>query len=206
MSIHLLPIRKKVTTVPASEPVTVSEAKDWCYVTGSDHDTLFGNLIKTARQMIEKDFGIALITQTVECYFDEFPSIHSHYNPDGGFFLPVFPVQSVTSITYTDSDGNNQTVSSSDYVLENMDDSRHRITLAYGASWPTARDIPNAVKVTVSAGYGNSSTDVPEPFRTAILLLVKFWYDNPEDIALSGYGWNRSAQQIIRNFVPAWLA
>jgi uncharacterized phiE125 gp8 family phage protein len=35
-------------------------------------------------------------------------------------------------------------------------------------------------------GYGDDATDVPEPFKQAIRLLVAHWYENRRIIAASG--------------------
>ena len=51
------------------------------------------------------------------------------------------------------------------------------IVEAWGKSWPTTRDVPNAVVVTYVTGYAQPE-DVPQPIRHVILMAVadKFWH------------------------------
>ncbi len=192
--------KKKLITAPASEPVTTTEAKTWLYVTGSDHDTLIGNLVKTARQFIEKEYDCALINQTWEIYLDGFPATDAWENPDGAIEPVLFPISSITSVSYIDTDGNAQTWGDSNYTLEQHEGRPGRILKAYNVAYPSTRSTQNSVTVRVVAGYGSSASDVPEPIRTAMQALVKFWYDNPEDVALKGNPWERSARTLLNNF------
>ena len=48
-------------------------------------------------------------------------------------------------------------------------------------SYPSIRQVSDAIRVVAVAGYGLNPSDVPEPVRHAILLLVEQWYDNRGD-------------------------
>ena len=192
--------KRKLINAAASPAVTTAEAKTWLYVTGSDHDTLIANLVKAATQKIEADFDCAIINETFDIYADEFPTDDATYNPDGAIVLPVYPVSSITSVIYTDTTGATVTWDTANYTLENFTGQPARVLPAYNVSYPGTRETPNAVKVRIVAGFGSASTDVPEPVRLAIQLLVKLWYDNPDDMALKGNPWERTAWQLMRNF------
>lgn len=159
-----------VTTAPASEPLTTAEAKSHLNVDTSDDDTLIDNMIKAARIAIENYLDQKLITQTITEYFDEFPT-------DGVFNLTVWPVQSITSVNYLDTDGASQTWNASNYTTDLVSEPA-RITNAYSVSYPSTRDQINAVNVVYVAGYGDDSTDIPELIRRAMLLLIADMYDN----------------------------
>lgn len=165
----------KQTAAPASEPVTTDEAKSHVRVDISDDDTLIDSLIASARDTIEKLARRALITQTWRLSLDNWP--------DGDAIeLPRPPLQSVSSITYTESDGTVNTWDTSGYIVD-TDSEPGRVVLAYGESWPSVTLYPAAaIKITFVAGYGDEAGDVPEPWKQAIKLLVAHWYENREPI------------------------
>lgn len=158
-----------LVTAPASEPLTTAEAKSHLRVDISDDDTLIDAYVKAARQYVEEELGRALITQTWDYTLDEFPS-------DGSAIqLPKPPLVSVTSVSYVDTSGVTQTLSSSNYIV-NTGTLKGEITLAYGASWPATREQAKAVTARFVAGYGAASA-VPESIRTAVRLALGDFYD-----------------------------
>lgn len=167
----------KIVTPPAAEPVTLTEAKNHLKVEHSADDALITTLISAARQFIERQTGLALVTQTIDEFFDEFPDAID----DGTehIELTVWPVQSVTSIKYYDSAGTLTTFASTNYRLD--DASRPaRIALEPDADWPDTFEVPGAVVVRYEAGFGDASA-VPELLKAAVLLLVADLYENRED-------------------------
>jgi len=168
----------KLVTAPAVEPVTLAEAKAHLRVDITDDDTLISSLITSARQYIERAIRRALVTQTWRASIDEFPA-------SGEIVLPKPPLQSVTSIQYTDINDSTSTIASSTYTVD-TDSEPGRIVLKYGQSWPsTSLANTNPVQVTFVAGYG-AAADVPAHFKQAILLLAGHWYENREAIAVTG--------------------
>lgn len=163
-----------VLTGPSEEPITLSDVKDHLRITDDDsQDILLTGYITAAREQVEDYLKRALITQTIEEYFDYgFPNV---------FYLERNSVLSVTSITYTDGAGSTQTVSSSDYVLDNKSQ-QARVYPTYGSSWPSPRSERNAVKITYQAGYGGRN-DVPNSIKNALLLLVGSYDRNREATA-----------------------
>ncbi|MCH7573608.1 MAG: phage head-tail connector protein [Candidatus Marinimicrobia bacterium] len=162
------------TSDPSVEPLSTSEAKDHLRVTGSADDTYIASLIKVARFVFERDTGRALITQTWEQTMDRWP-------PDSEILLAVNPVQSISSITYDDTDGNNQTVTAADYRVDTKS-LPAMIVPSYGNSWPSARTQSNSIKVTFVAGYGDAATDLDEDSIAAVRLLVGHYYLTREPI------------------------
>ena len=139
-------------TPPASEPLDVSEAKLYARISQADEDVLVEDLIRAARELVEGR-GIAIHTQTWEYALDRFPVC---------FRLPIAPLQSVTSITYTDSDGVATVLAADQYTVDTRSRPA-RIVPAYGVSWPATRTVPNAVVVKFVAGFDPAN---PEQIRS----------------------------------------
>ena len=168
-------------TAPTLEPVTLDEAKTHCVITSTDDDTFIGNLITTAREKVESDTNRSLITQTWEQYLDCFP-----WNTPGAWpaaiLLEPAPLQSVTSLTYIDTDGATQTLTEGvDFTVDTKSEPA-RIVPFYGTSWPSTRAVPNAVTITIVTGFGDAPSDVPERFKQAMKLLISHWNENREAI------------------------
>ncbi len=154
-----------VFAAPSVEPVTVAEAKTQARISGSASDAEIGVMIKAARQYAELELRRWIITQTIDAYFDNFPRY---------FELP--PLQSVSSITYVDNNGDTQTLAADQYRVDSRSQPA-RITEAYGASWPSTQSVTNAVTVQFVAGYGLAAA-VPACIKQWILLRVEHYFDN----------------------------
>lgn len=178
----------KVSSAPATEPLTLTELRTWLRLQTSftSDDTLITELIKEARLFIERHTARALITQEITQYFDTFPTADQRDRTalNGRVIeLYIAPVISITSITYIETDGNpssySGTLNSSNYYLDNISGlnsgTPSRITLKKGESWPQTESYPNAVKIIMQCGYGAAS-DVPGPIKKAIYRLVGRWY------------------------------
>lgn len=167
----------KLYSAPATEPVSLVEAKLHLRVDATDEDTLITALITAARQLVEEETWRALVTQTWDYVADDWPM--------GDILaLPRPPLQSVTSITYVDEDGVTQTIAAADYIVDTY---QNRVVLAEGAEWPSDDLYPtSAVRVRYVAGYGAASA-VPGPIKSAMLLLIGHLYENREAVA-SGAG------------------
>lgn len=170
----------KVISVPASEPITLSEAKNYLKVEDSytDDDTLITAIITSVRQYIETYLTTALITQTIEEKWD-YIDVRS-YQLRQNFNLGVCPVQSVTSITYIDTDGDSQTWSASEYVVDTHRQVA-RIGIKNGYTWPSIQDEINVLTVTYVAGYGDAGSDVPGNILQAMRYLIAAYYENRTD-------------------------
>lgn len=153
-----------VTVEPASEPITLDEAKAQLRVESDDDDAYIESLIAAARVHIEQMTGIKVLTQTVEFRASAFTDLAA---------LPVAPVQSVTSVKYLDSTGAEQTLSTDVYetALTGLSPS---IRPKYNQFWPSYRLAPDAIRVVAVVGY----SEAPEPIKHAVNLIVSRWYDD----------------------------
>ena len=161
-------------TDASSEPVTVAEAKAHLRVETTDDDTYITTLIKIARKHIEDICGISMISQTWDLWLNHFPN---------EIKIPRPPLISVTSITYTDTDGDSQTLATGVYTVDS-DSDPGRIYEAYDQSFPSVRSIPKAIKVRFVSGFSATATGVDEDLKHAMLLLIGQWFENREPVVV----------------------
>lgn len=165
---------------PATEPVSLDEAKAQCRIDTADEDNLLEALIQTAREYVESFTHRALITQTWDLKLDSFPATIAVPYPT----LQTTPTAPV--ITYVNTAGTTTTLSASLYTVDapaGPKSSPGRIVPGYGLSWPDTRAVPNAVTVRFVAGYG-ADTAVPAGIKAAIRLLVAHWWTHREAVHL----------------------
>jgi uncharacterized phiE125 gp8 family phage protein len=164
-----------LVTAPTVEPLTLIDAKVHLRepLDVSDNDALIDTLIKAARQYAETFTRRAFLTQTWDWKLDAFPCDAYALQP------PIANVTSITSITYTATDGTSTVWSSALYTTDlpvGPNAPFARIVPAYGQSYPATRDVINAVTVRFVAGYGASAKSVPESIKAAMKLLIGHWF------------------------------
>jgi uncharacterized phiE125 gp8 family phage protein len=166
-------------TPPTAEPLTRAELKLWLKVEVSADDALIDALGQAARQLVEQVTDRALITQTWRLTLPRLGPRPVR--------LPVWPVQSVTSVAYTDSTGVAASWDASLWALSAAEPPE--LVPAYQELWPiqwaggvTLGPRADAASVTFVAGYGADGSAVPGPVLTAIKLLVQHWYVNRQAV------------------------
>ena len=201
-----------VVTPPAIEPVTVADARLALGQDAGADAPVLDLRLRAARELAEAFTGRAFITTTFLVTLDSFPSAPIEEWWDGvrdgvpawrrsSITLPRPPVQSITSIKYTDASGVEQTVDSGTYYLAGG-----RIMLLPAMSWPSyARTA--SVKVTFVSGYGDAPEDVPAGVRAGILAHVRDVTEHPNaavtaervDNASVTYGTARASGQVVES-------
>lgn len=172
----------KQITPPESEPLALSDVEAQIqYPLPDDQRVLVGGFISAIRQRAEVELHRAIIAQTWEVSFDAFPTSTAR-NPFAAIILPLPPLQSVESVTYTDQGGNVQTLAADAYVVD--DSTPARILPAYGTTWPETLDYPNSVRVRFKCGYGDDMSTVPACIRQWMLLNVANLYEHRETLSL----------------------
>lgn len=137
-------------------------------------DPMLGMMIAAARAHAETELHRFLITQTLDMYLDAFPQEEGAYFSNLPILLP--PIQSVTSISYTNLDGTESTLAADQYLVDTKSQPA-RITPAWGTVWPPTRMQNNAVKVRFVAGYG-AAADVPDCIRHWMLLRIRTMWES----------------------------
>lgn len=193
----MIDYRLNLITAPSVEPVTLTEAKDFLRVTGTDDDALITSLIVVARTNAESYTRRAFITQTWQLLRDNWPLQRSNIwwsgvrqlpisALQGQNFLPIpkAPLISITSIkTYDDADvattfattGYQVSTYAGDFAEEG------RVTLRSSASWPTYSRSADGIEIQFVAGYGATAADVPSQIKQAILQDLSTLYENRGD-------------------------
>lgn len=189
-----------LVSVDGTEPISTSDAKDHLRVDLSDDDVLISAAATAARDYFEADTNRQLVKATYTLTLDDFP--RSRHEP---IRIPRPPLRSVTSITYLDSDGTEQTWSSSEYTVETFDGPGAQPGRVYPKAeyvWPTTQDVPGAVTITFEAGYDV----VPEGMKATLLLLVGDLYANREaQVVGNVFSDNRTAQRLLGRYrLPAY--
>lgn len=174
----------KVTTPPASEPITLAEAKAHLRVDFTDEDTLISAIIAAARDFVEMRCNRALLTQDVTMVLPCWPAT-LRGNPLGSFKLFRSPLQRLTSISYYDTDG--ELVE--DYYHHEDDTTKFTIntiaepptvTPKKDITLPETYDRPDAITIVFRAGWTLGSL-VPPAIRQAMLLLIGEMYERREN-------------------------
>ena len=159
-----------LTTAAAKAAVTRDKIRTHLRVTATEDDDLIDTLVAAATARAELVTNRQLITATYTLTLDKFPTV---------IHLPRAPLQSVTHVKYYDTAGVQQTWSSAEYAVD-TDTHPGRLAPAYGYTWPTHRQMMNAIEVEYIAGYGDDPGDVPEGLRVAVKMLAGHWYENRE--------------------------
>ena len=185
----------KVLTPPLGEPLGLTEVKLHLRVDDTADYALINGLIMAAREWTENFLAGSLVEQTRTVSLSRWPR--------GAFRLPGGPVQSITSVTYEDEDGDTQTVDSSIYYLTPGGE----IALDYSKVWPYVNIRgKDAITVTYLTGYPPVETvipgeaipetdpveyeedtteidyggNIPQAIKQAMLLLIGTWYQQRE--------------------------
>ena len=173
-----MPIITSLVTAPKREPVELQDIERHLRldIDYPEEQELLELYITAARKRVEDLTGRKLIHQVWKYYLEDWPT--------GDYIkIPYPPLYALTSnaIKYRDSDYTEQTMDSGDYrVLTNIEPGR--ITLDYGATWPSDTLIGNAeaIYIEYTCGYGTGRTNVPEELRIAIMQIVGTMYENRE--------------------------
>ena len=164
------------TVAPADPLLTLVEAKAHCRVDHAEDDALLASLISAVTSYLDGYAGVlgrALVAQTWRADYAGFDDMR----------LPLWPVASVTSLTYTDVADAVQTVPPGNYEI-GQDAMGAFIAAAPGFSWPHPAFRVSPVSVT--AVYGTALSDVPGAITAAALLMVGDLYRNRETVAVGG--------------------
>lgn len=153
-----------VTQAPAAEPLSTADAKAHVRFEDDDDDALIDAYVASARAHIEARTGTKLVTQTVSMKTDDWADL-AH--------LPIAPLQSISSIAYTDANGDVVTLSGTVYEarLELLEPT---VVLKYGQSWPSRQE-GSLITVTAIAGYGGAAVVPPDILHAVRFALADFY-------------------------------
>ena len=164
----------QLISAPAIEPVALADAKAHLKVDSTDDDALIASLITAARIRAEWATRRAFVTQSWVQWRDAWPA-----KP---FEIALPPLQALTSITTYALD---DTATLLDPALYRVDASAVPARVGWKETTlaPTNLRTFNALAIAFTCGYGDAASDVPEPIRRAILMIVADLYSHRGDDA-----------------------
>ena len=168
------------TTEPAAT-LTAAELKTHCRITTTTEDTYLAVLIASATAYCESYTERSFLTQTWTYTLPRFSHLIKLKKP---------PLQSVTSVKYTDRDGVSHTlVSGTDYEIDT--------TGVYGSiRLETLPDCEKYNPAAVEIIYKAGSTTAPAQAKLAIMQLAGYWYENREALGQIPEGVNELLDQV----------
>lgn len=187
--------RLVLVTPPATEPLSLADAKAQVRLQTTSDDSLVTTFITAAREYCERRSHLGFITQTWDLWLDNwnnvsFENVAGYFGGDGmagitlynnpqkmnHVTLPLGPVQSVTWVKYTDFNNNQQTWNSSNYCPIVSGTNPARITPVQGTSFPSVALQDNAIQIRFVIGYGGYGS-VPQALCSAMRLCFERLYE-----------------------------
>lgn len=153
-----------VTSPPDEEPVSLDEAKSYLRIGHEGEDQLASEMIVSARSRLEQVAGLALVRQTVQLTWLQWPAEIA----GRGARLPVSPIQQLESVAISDQD-------------DTLSDHTDRFQVYCGRlrlrPWSMLPSVAPAerIEITLQAGFGAASK-VPGDLREAVLKLIAATY------------------------------
>jgi uncharacterized phiE125 gp8 family phage protein len=159
-------------TAPATEPISLEEAKEYLRVDHSVEDSLITAFIKAARSKVENDTWRKLITQTWKLSMDT-NEVKKFVGVTGS------PIQSISHVKYFDINVIQQTLSTGSYQANLLNEP----AIIEFNPIPTMATMMNAMEIQFVCGYGVAAS-VPEDLKLAMKLLIGHWYEHRESVTV----------------------
>jgi uncharacterized phiE125 gp8 family phage protein len=180
-------------TPPASEPVSLAEAKLFLRVDHSAEDELISLLITAAREAVEAGIGRALITRRVRESLDIWVREASQ-----GALLGLGPVTNVVAVRLLADNGSQSVLDPERYRL---DGNRDRPRLVFASGVPATLRQIGGIEIEYDCGYADEAGDLPVALRLATMQIVASLYELRQ-----GEGpIPETARALMRPFAPARL-
>lgn len=165
---------------PATEPISLADAKAFLRVDSADEDSFITTLIAAARLHVESVTGRALISQTWRLVCDAWPE-------DRVIELPIGPLQSISQIVTYDAQGDPTSLALAQFQPE-TDVSPGRLFLPQQIDGATLLRERGGIEVDFIAGFGAAPEQVPADMRQAVLVLVGYWFEHRDAVVMAGSG------------------
>ncbi|WP_435624478.1 head-tail connector protein [Flagellimonas sp.] len=150
----------------------------------NDQDDLLNILLDASIEDAENYLGTPLKKRQLNVELANWPET---------FQFPVYPVTAITSVTYRDGSGTEQTLATSEYELFSME-GRHYIRFN-DVGLALDADTHFAIKISVEAGY--ETNEIPNAVKSAVLMRFSHKELFREDVPTS---YNRMFQAALRPY------
>ena len=163
-------------TPPATEPITVPQAKVHLRIDDNDNDASIGVMIQSARSGVEAFLKSAIMPTVYQLKLDCFP---------GEIEFPIGPVTTADgfAINYANDAGADTVLNSSLYQIALGEYAVVRPS--FGNTWPVTRTQLDAVTVEFKAGY-DDATKIPPAIIGALYMWLGDLFENRESTAMDG--------------------
>lgn len=182
-----------IVTPPASEPVSLAEAKLFLRVDHSAEDSLIVDLIGAAREAVETGCGRALITRRVRESLDIW-----RREAVNGAVLGIGPVTDVIAVRLLADNGAQSVIDPERYRLEGQ---RDRPRLVFPSGFPATLRSAGGIEIEYDAGFADDAADLPVALRLAVLQIVASLYELRQGEAAIP----ETARALMRPFAPVRL-
>lgn len=175
----------EIVEAPEDPILTLEEVKTHLHVSGTLEDDYLMSLNKACESAIARYLNRTLLTTSYEVFTDRWCK---------SFDLPFPKLQSVESIKYFDINGEEQTLDEATYYWVVTASDPGKVVQKYDASYPELQyGRPDSIKFSITCGYGDDATHIPEQIKHAIKLLITNYYEHRGDIVVG----SASAANII---------
>lgn len=186
--------RTQLVSGPEVEPVSLAEAKGHLNASGSSKDDYITSLTLASRVAIERYLNRALITQEWKVFYDRWCE---------ELQIPFPPLQSIETVKFFDTNGVEQTLTQGDYLWVVKTAEPGRVLRKYGAVYPELQmGRPDAIEIAFTAGYGDEATDVPEPIKVGIKLMLAAYYEHRSDVVVGPQSVNKIPSHVTDMIHP----
>jgi uncharacterized phiE125 gp8 family phage protein len=163
--------------------VTLAKLKSHLWTIGIDaDDDYIQDLCLTAMSYLEDQLNTSLVRRSHTLVIERFPyfwqSMNQMIPAMTGIVLPVWPIGTITSLTYVDIFAGTQSIDPTTLQIRNY--KPPSIFPKVGNVWPFSnpQQVAN-VSITFTAGYA-TIPDIPMSILHCVKLLVAHWYKNRE--------------------------
>lgn len=182
-----------IITPPASEPVSLAEAKLYLRVDHADEDALIVSMIGAAREAVEAAIGRALITRTVRESLDIWVREAAQ-----GAVLGFGPVSDIIAVRLLADNGSQSVLDPERYRLEGQ---RDRPRLVFAAGVPATLREVGGIEIEYACGFAEDAADLPVALRLATLQIVASLYE----LRQGESGLPETARALMRPYAPVRL-
>lgn len=165
----------EVLTQPAYEPVSLAQAREWLRLESDDtaNTAVLQLLIAAMREDAENLTHRAFVSRQLRLNLEAWPSCHTY---GSRIELPYAPLISVDSFKYINTEGVLTTLATDQYSVHDEAEPAFVIP-AYQVTWPTIRQVPNAIQITFTAGYAVGSPPDEAAAQENVPRVLKLWME-----------------------------
>lgn len=158
----------QVVSYPSTQALSLAEAKAHLNILDDSFDTLIGDLINAAQQMLYKEANVIAAPMTFKRVYQSWSEVSFDYDP-----------YTSVEITYYDTDDTEQTLLAADYKVY---DGSFPVVITFEET-PTLSDRVNPIKVEIVAGYATA----PDIVKQCLRMIVNDLFENRQTDAVGNY-------------------